>query len=84
MREVLSWHPGGFPACFSSLQQYRNWKASAKRVRPGDSHYCTDCTPQFQSDMIRQRRCGYPGTTFHVDVDGFFGWRAPGLSSSQL
>lgn len=66
------------PACFASASQYRSWKATAARVSPGESRYCTDCTPQFQSERIQQFRCAYPGTTFHVGADGFVDGVRPG------
>ena len=78
MDHVLSFRRGGFPLCFSSAAQYRIWKASAQRVKPGDSKYCADCTIEYQSDMIRQHRCAYPGTTFHVTADGFLDGVRPG------
>ena len=44
----------------------------------GRSQYCADCTPQFQRDRIREFRCGYPGTTFHLGADGFVDGVRPG------
>jgi hypothetical protein len=68
----------GVPLCFSSTSQYRAWRSMAMRVSPGDSQYCTDCTPQFQAERIREFRCAYPGTTFHVSSDGFIDGVRPG------
>lgn len=78
MDTVLPLQRGGIPMCFSSALQYRMWKASAQRVNPGDSKYCADCTPEYQSEMIRQRRCAHPGTTFHETADGFLDGVRPG------
>ncbi len=78
MNAVLSIRQGGFPRCFSSAAQYKVWRLSAQLVKPGDSRYCTDCTPEYQSDMIRQQRCAHPGTTFHVTSDGFLDGVRPG------
>ena len=78
MKTPLPLRRGVFPLCFSSAAQYRIWKASAQRVKPGDSKYCADCTSEYQSEMIRQRRCAYPGTTFHVTADGFLDGVRPG------
>jgi hypothetical protein len=69
----------GVPMCFSSTKQYRAWKSTAARVPPGDSQYCADCTPQFQSLRIRQSRCAHPGTTFLETADGFIEGVRPGL-----
>ena len=78
MKTPLPLRRGVFPLCFSSAAQYRIWKASAQRVKPGDSKYCADCTSEYQSDMILQRRCAYPGTTFHTAAGGFLGGGRPG------
>ncbi len=78
MKTPLPLRRGVFPLCFSSAAQYRIWKASAQRVKPGDSKYCADCTSEYQSDMILQRRCAYPGTTFHTAADGFLDGVRPG------
>ena len=78
MKTPLPLRRGVFPLCFSSAAQYRIWKASAQRVKPGDSKYCADCTSEYQSDMVRQRRCAYPGTTFHPAADGFLDGVRPG------
>ena len=78
MKTPLPLRRGVFPLCFSSAAQYRIWKASAQRVKPGDSKYCADCTSEYQSDMILQRRCAYPGTTFHTAADGFLDGVLPG------
>lgn len=68
----------GVPVCFSSAKQYRTWRSTAARIPAGDSQYCTDCTPQFQRQRIREFRCGYPGTTFHLGADGFVDGVRPG------
>ena len=78
MKTPLPLRRGVFPLCFSSAAQYRIWKASAQRDNPGDSKYSADCPSEYQSDMIRQRRCAYPGTTFHTAADGFLDGVRPG------
>lgn len=80
MTEVLSLRPVGLPLCFSGVAQYRTWKALAQRVSPGPSKFCADCTHEYQSEMIRQSRCAYPGTTFHVTADGFVDGVRPGCT----
>lgn len=54
-----------YPACFDSAQQYREWKELARlsKVSPTNS-YCNDCTPEYQSRMIVEGRCGYPTVRF--------------------
>ena len=68
----------GVPACFTSARQYRAWKSTAARIPPGQSQYCADCTPLFQGQRIRESRCGFPGTTFHLGADGFVDGVRPG------
>lgn len=62
------------PLCFHSNRQYQQWQKAAARSGEADhlhhSGYCTDCTPEYQSEMIRQFRCKHPGTTFKHDADG--------------
>ena len=70
--------PNGVPPCFSSMAQYRSWKAMAARIRAGASAYCEDCTPDFQRLRIGQGRCLHPGTTFHRGADGFIDGVRPG------
>lgn len=70
----------GFPLCFTSQGQYLEWKKSARRESPGRTEYCADCTPDYQAQMIRERRCAYPGTTFHMTEEGFFDGVRPGCS----
>lgn len=69
---------GAFPPCFASAAQFRQWRETAKRVPPGESQYCADCTPAYQSEMIRLCRCAHPGTTFHLTADGFLEGVRPG------
>ena len=58
------------PKCFNSPEDYMNWRAAARHTDPGLNQYCADCTPEYQSAMIQQYRCQYPGTTFVLDADG--------------
>ena len=59
-----------YPACFETHRQFVAWKQTARRLSPGASDYCADCTPEYQAQMVRCFRCAYPGTTFHNDEDG--------------
>ena len=71
-------HRDPFPLCFSSAFQYRAWKQATRQLSPGASKYCADCTPEYQGEMIRKRRCAYPGTTFHIAEDGQLDGVRPG------
>lgn len=65
------------PRCFSSRRQFELWMAAARDSKPGSSAYCADCTAEYQRQMIRQRRCAYPATTFGLDSEGFVEGRRP-------
>jgi hypothetical protein len=74
------------PACFDSRQQWEEWYAAAEVCqilannpkKPNPVAYCTDCTPEHQARMIREKRCGWPGVTFSkIDGPAVFG-RRPG------
>ena len=74
------------PACFDSQQQWEEWYAAAEICRdlankPEKANvvgYCTDCNPEYQARMIREKRCGWPGVTFmRTDGKAVFG-RRPG------
>lgn len=52
------------PHCFNSDEQFIEWVRLARSSHPGPGGYCTDCPPAYQARMIRERRCGYPGTLF--------------------
>lgn len=66
------------PLCFASEEQYRAWKKLCERADPGPSDFCADCTVEFQSERIRDRRCSFPGTTFQASADGFVDGVRPG------
>ena len=55
---------GDKPSC-ASKGQYENWLESAS-IHGSDlmSGFCTDCTQEYQYDMIRKGRCDYPQTYF--------------------
>ena len=63
------------PLCFHSPEQMARWYQAAARARdPGElrhSDYCTDCTPEYQAQMMKEGRCAHPETTFNEDDDGF-------------
>ena len=53
------------PDCFPSRLSYLDWVHTARMHPPAPGHEsCEDCTFEYQSQMIRQGRCQYPGTTF--------------------
>ncbi|MBE0475234.1 hypothetical protein [Rhodoferax sp.] len=66
-----------YPACFSDASQYQQWRAAARKAKAGASDYCTDCTREYQREMIKQSRCAHPKTRFFVDCDGFTEGRRP-------
>lgn len=64
-----------FPLCFRDLEQWKNWasywRSCEQKNKKSEPNYCEDCEFEYQSKMILQKRCKYPGTTFHIDGDGF-------------
>ena len=65
------------PHCFEDAKQFAGWVAYARMSQPAPAHsYCEDCTPDFQAQMIRQKRCQYPGTLFHKVEGGWVGRRS--------
>ena len=66
-----------FPKCFESHRQFRKWADAARRVSPGPSSYCTDCTEDYQQRMVAQARCDHPGTRFGVSSEGGVDGRRP-------
>ncbi len=48
---------GPVPKC-ATAQQYQEWQAGTRSCPP-DSRvgFCEDCTPEYQKQMIRERRC---------------------------
>lgn len=55
------------PVCFDNVEQWREyqkaWKLSKGKAR---INYCFDCTPSFQSEMIKTQRCAHPHTRFKI------------------
>jgi hypothetical protein len=69
------------PKCFNSRVEWLGWRKFAMDNMGNDvtrNSFCADCTPEYQAQMIRERRCAYPGTTFEKDEDGFIYGRRPG------
>lgn len=53
------------PLCFSSGKQYWLWHQSARFSPPEPGHeWCEDCTEEYQTQMINEGRCKFPGTVF--------------------
>lgn len=65
------------PRCFENARQWKGWVDAARMSHPSPAHsYCEDCTPDFQAQMIREKRCTYPGTLFHKAEGGWVGRRS--------
>lgn len=67
------------PLCFVSKAQYKAWQEKALKSEDAPSGYCTDCTPEYQTQMIVAGKCEYPGTVFDTDEDGFVEGTRPGV-----
>jgi len=58
------------PLCFDSKTQYRIWKNAGLLTGGVSSGICTDCTPEYQKEMLLQNRCMDPTVKFGIDDDG--------------
>jgi hypothetical protein len=59
---------GVFPLCFADMESYDTWVELAK-TSYAVAGPCTDCTPEYQQEMIKQKRCENPDIRFKI-VDG--------------
>lgn len=55
------------PKC-STAEQYESWKNGARQAVPNKYGFCEDCTLDFQSKMIRARKCENPHVII-TDID---------------
>lgn len=53
----------GTPSC-TTKQNYAEWRDAARRSPPGEAMFCTDCTPEYQKEMIKNNRCENPWIEF--------------------
>lgn len=60
----------GVPKCANSPEEYSNWTA-ANRLSRSYFGFCTDCTQEYQTKMIMEKRCKYPAVSFDENGDGF-------------
>lgn len=61
--------PRVMPPCFDTRRQWEKYHTLAMISGSSSFNFCTDCTPEHRDQMIRERRCKFPGTTF-VTVNG--------------
>lgn len=68
MRSALTKFKSVKPACFTSVEQYREWKHWARMSMENVSRMgpCIDCTPEFQQEMIACKRCENPFVEFKL------------------
>ena len=53
------------PRCFDSAKQYWLWHQAARFSQPEPGHeWCEDCMLEYQTQMINEGRCRFPGTVF--------------------
>lgn len=51
----------------ATAAQYDEWRERARLSRPNlSAWFCTDCTPQYQAEMISQKRCARPYIRFKL------------------
>lgn len=53
------------PACFRTEAEWRDWF----KIHHGADTPCTDCTREYQAQMIQEGRCEHPETLF-ARIDG--------------
>ena len=67
------------PLC-TNAKTYESWKAAARMMPAAEKPsylFCTDCTPEYQSKMIKEGRCENPQVYYMYDVDGMVEGRYP-------
>jgi hypothetical protein len=55
------------PKCFDGPRQFAEWErheAEAHALRNPPVDFCSDCTPQYKSEMVKAGRCEFPHTLF--------------------
>lgn len=61
----------GVPGC-ATEQQYKLWREAAVHALPPPKvGFCTDCTPEYQQEMIAKKRCENPDIKFIDDGEGW-------------
>jgi len=55
-----------YPPCFNSAKQYSDWKLLAIKSNLQSMSICTDCTPEYQADMLRAKRCVQPDANVRI------------------
>lgn len=74
-RKPMPRFAGDIPRCFT-YDQWAYWHEAARLLSPGEVGPCADCTPDYQSEMIRQGRCERPGVLFMIsesgEIDGYW------------
>lgn len=56
-------------------EQFNEWRRAAWLSRPPDvTWFCTDCTPSYQRQMIKQNKCQRPQIKFKYHEED--GWEA--------
>ncbi len=75
--------PAVRPLCFLHQEDWIRWLASHRYAPKSNDAYCEDCNPVHQGEMIRSRRCAFPGTTFEPGRDGEIVGRRPDADASQ-
>lgn len=58
-----------YPRCFDSQEQFKLWVEAARQVSAGNSFICTDCLPEYQKQMVIEKRCCKP-LAYFIRVDG--------------
>jgi hypothetical protein len=63
--EVVTYSEG-VPRC-TDYKTYLTWKShDTGSARAGPARFCTDCTPDYQEEMVAQGRCDNPWIEFRI------------------
>lgn len=69
-KKTINWldeHDKKIPSC-TDEKTYKTWRAMLPlAIRSG---FCTDCTPEFQNEMIQAGKCDHPECIFFIDNFG--------------
>jgi len=73
-RHLLQYHVKRIPNC-TNYDEFWEWRKLANAsLPPYSTWFCTDCTKEFQSKMIKENKCDHPYISFklvHGDIEGY-------------
>lgn len=52
------------PACWSSVEDWKEWNRLTLVADRPEDNYCADCTPESKQRMMHEGRCSHPEVVF--------------------